>query len=425
MPAYACLSLHKFVVATPDVTAPTTCLTQENLTMKPWMKWVFAALTVALLAAGIARALELRKAKQAAAALAAQPAPLVIELAPSDVVTVKTVNLSQGLEISGALKAVNSATIKARVSGELQGLTVREGDLVKAGQVVARVNAGEYALRVRQAQEQADAARAQIDIAQRQFDNNRALVAQGFISKTALDTSSSNLVAAQANHKAAMASVEVARKSVDDTVLRSPISGIVSQRLAQPGERIGVDARVLEVVDLSRIELEAAISAADSVGVMVGQQAQLQIEGASQTLAARVVRINPSAQAGSRSVLVYLAIANPAGLRQGLFAQGTLGTAQRSVLAVPVSAVRTDKPSPYVQTIEGNKVVQRTVELGPRGDTGGEAMVGITGVAENLSVIRGSVGALRAGTAVKFTASAAVEPALNTSSNSPSNAASK
>ena len=393
--------------------------------MKPWMKWVFAALTVALLAAGIARALELRKAKQAAAALAAQPAPLVIELAPSDVVTVKTVNLSQGLEISGALKAVNSATIKARVSGELQGLTVREGDLVKAGQVVARVNAGEYALRVRQAQEQADAARAQIDIAQRQFDNNRALVAQGFISKTALDTSSSNLVAAQANHKAAMASVEVARKSVDDTVLRSPISGIVSQRLAQPGERIGVDARVLEVVDLSRIELEAAISAADSVGVMVGQQAQLQIEGASQTLAARVVRINPSAQAGSRSVLVYLAIANPAGLRQGLFAQGTLGTAQRSVLAVPVSAVRTDKPSPYVQTIEGNKVVQRTVELGPRGDTGGEAMVGITGVAENLSVIRGTVGALRAGTAVKFTASAAVEPALNTSSNSPSNAASK
>ena len=393
--------------------------------MKPWMKWVFAALTVALLAAGIARALELRKAKQAAAALAAQPAPLVIELAPSDVVTVKTVNLSQGLEISGALKAVNSATIKARVSGELQGLTVREGDLVKAGQVVARVNAGEYALRVRQAQEQADAARAQIDIAQRQFDNNRALVAQGFISKTALDTSSSNLVAAQANHKAAMASVEVARKSVDDTVLRSPISGIVSQRLAQPGERIGVDARVLEVVDLSRIELEAAISAADSVGVMVGQQAQLQIEGASQTLAARVVRINPSAQAGSRSVLVYLAIANPAGLRQGLFAQGTLGTAQRAVLAVPVSAVRTDKPSPYVQTIEGNKVVQRTVELGPRGDTGGEAMVGITGVAENLSVIRGSVGALRAGTAVKFTASAAVEPALNTSSNSPSNAASK
>ena len=383
---------------------------QKNPTMKSWMKWAIAALTIALLAAGVVRALESRKAKQTAAALAAQPVVSTIELAASDVVTVKTVKLSQGLAISGALKAVNSAIIKARVPGELQGLTVREGDLVKAGQIVARVDATEYASRVRQAQEQADSARAQIDIAQRQFDNNRALVQQGFISRTALDTSSSNLVAAQANHKAAIASVEVARKSVDDTVLRSPITGIVSQRLAQPGERIGVDARVLEVVDLSRIELEAAISAADSADVVVGQTAQLRIEGASQSVAAKVVRINPSAQAGSRSVLLYLAVANPAGLRQGLFAQGTLGTAERSVLAVPVSAVRTDKPTPYIQTVEGGKVVQRTVELGPRGDADGEAMVGIIGVAENASVIRGSVGALRAGTAVKYTASAPAAP---------------
>ena len=373
--------------------------------MKPWMKWTLALVALAVLGAGIARALESRKAKQtAAAALSAQPVQSTIELVGSDVVQAKTRNLAQGLAISGALKAVNSAIIKARVPGELQGLTVREGDLVKAGQVVARVDATEYASRVKQAQEQADSARAQIDIAQRQYDNNRALVQQGFISKTALDTSSSNLVAAQANHKAAMASVDVARKSVEDTVLRSPISGIVSQRLAQPGERIGVDARVLEIVDLSRIELEAAISASDSVDVSVGQEAQLQIEGASQTLAARVVRINPSAQAGSRSVLVYLSIANPAGLRQGLFAQGTLGTAQRSMLAVPLSAVRTDKPVPYVQTIENGQVVQRTVELGPRGDSDGAVMVGVKGIADNASVIRGSVGVLRAGTVVKFTA---------------------
>ena len=81
-----------------------------------------------------------------------------------------------------------------------------------------------------------------------------------------------------------------------------------------------------------------------------------------------------------------------------------------SVLAVPVSAVRTDKPTPYIQTVEGGKVVQRTVELGPRGDADGEAMVGIIGVAENASVIRGSVGALRAGTAVKYTASAPAAP---------------
>ncbi len=390
--------------------------------MKSWMKWALALVALAVLAAGIGRAVSARKAKlTAATALATQPVQPTIELTATDVVTIKSRNLAQGLTISGSLKAVNSVVIKARVPGELQGLVVREGDLVKAGQVIARVDANEYTSRVKQAQEQADAARAQIDIAQRQYDNNLALVQQGFISKTALDTSSSNLAAAQANYKAAMASADVARKSVEDTILRSPISGVVSQRLAQPGERIGVDARVLEIVDLSRIELEATISAADSVGVAVGQMAQLQVEGAARTVAARVVRINPSAQAGSRGVLVYLAVTDPTGLRQGLFAQGTLGTAQRTMLAVPLSAVRTDKPEPYLQTIEAAQVMHRGVELGPRGDADGEVMVGITGVAENALVIRGPVGAVRAGTTVKLTASAPATqaPAIEKSASSP------
>ena len=134
---------------------------------------------------------------------------------------------------------------------------------------------------------------------------------QGFISKTALDTSLNNLDAAQANYKAALAAVDVARKSLDDTVLRAPISGLVSQRLAQPGERVAVDARIVEIVDLSRLELEATLSATDSVAVRVGQQAMLQVEGTDRPITARVVRINPSAQAGSRSVLAYLGVDDP------------------------------------------------------------------------------------------------------------------
>jgi RND family efflux transporter MFP subunit len=369
----------------------------------PW-KWLIAALAVALLVAGVLRAVNTRKAQQAQlAATATQKAQALVELAAADVARVESRELARGLPISGSLKAVNSAVVKARVAGELQGLTVREGDAVKAGQVIARIDPTEVQARVKQAQQQADSAKAQIDIAQRQYTNNKALVDQGFISKSSLDTSFNNLAAAEANHKAALAAVDVARKSLDDTVLRAPIGGVVSQRVAQPGERVGVDAKVLEIVDLSRLELEATLGAADSMDVRVGQEAVLRIEGSERPVAARVVRINPSAQAGSRSVLAYLAVADATGLRHGLFAQGVLGTGKSASLAVPLNAIRTDKPAPYVQVVEQDKVAHKPVQPGARGADGSETWVAVTGLAAGTVVVKGHVGPLREGTAVKFT----------------------
>jgi RND family efflux transporter MFP subunit len=310
--------------------------------MKRWIKWVIALVVIAAIGVSVMRALQARKAQQAAVAAATAAnakAQSVVELALTDVVKAQVKELAIGLPISGSLKAANSAIIKARVAGELQGLTVREGDSVKAGQVIARVDVTEYAARQQQAQDQADAAKTQIVIAQRQFDNNKALVDQGFISKTALDTSLATLNSAQATHRAALANVDVAKKAMLDTVLRSPISGIVSQRLAQPGERVAIEARIVEVIDTSRMELEANIGAADALNVKIGQTAMLDIEGSTAPVSSQVVRINPNTQAGSRNVLVYFNIANTANLRQGLFAQGSLGTAKVSTLTVPLSVV--------------------------------------------------------------------------------------
>ena len=376
--------------------------------MKRWLKWIVIGLIVAVLALGALRTLSARKAKNEAlqAQQDSQKTQTAIEVAPTDVVRVKTLELVQGLAISGPLKAVNSAFVKARVAGELQGLTVREGDVVKSGQVIARVDSTEFQARVRQAQQQAESAKAQVEIAKRSFDNNRSLVDQGFISKTALDSSIATLSSAEANYQAARAGADVASKSLDDTVLRAPISGLIAQRLAQPGERVAIDARIVEIVDLSRLELEASVSATDSLGVQVGQTAQLAIEGASKPLQAKVVRINPSAAASSRAVLAYLAIEPNPGLRQGLFAQGILATGMTQAPAVPLSAVRTDKPQPYVQLISNGQVVHQTVVMGARGEFEGQTMVGIQGVAEGTTVLGGSVGSIRAGTLVKMAAGA-------------------
>lgn len=379
-----------------------------RLNIKSWGKWLLVLLLLGIVTAAALRVLSERKSKQQALAVSSASAPKdsLVELAASDVVKAEQLDITQGLSVSGTLKAVNSAVIKARVAGELQGLTLREGDFVKAGQIIARIDAGELLSRVRQAREQAESSKAQMEVAQRQYDNNKALVDQGFISKTALDTSLANLNAAQSTYKAALAGTDVAKKSVDDTVLKAPISGQVSQRLAQSGERVGIDARIVEIVDLSRLELEATLSAADSTQIQVGQMAELRIEGSLKAVTAKVVRINPTAQAGSRSVLAYLSIDNPSALplRQGLFAQGTLGTARASRLAVPLSSVRTDKPSPYVQAIENAQVVYKPVVLGVRGTADNMDVVAVTGLNDSAMVIRGNVGSLREGTRVKFTA---------------------
>ncbi len=373
---------------------------------KRFIPWLVAAVLLGLVVAGALRGIAARKERNTAPA----PQVLILDIAPSEVFTLTRREISVGIPVSGAVQAVQSATIKARVAGELQGLSVREGDAVRAGQEVAHIDAIETQARVRQAQQQAEAARAQVTISQRQFDNNRALVAQGFISKTALDTSQASLNASKASYQAAVAAADIVRKSLADTVLRSPIDGLVSQRLVQNGERVAVEARILEIVNLAQLELQALVPAADATRVRVGQQARLSVEGASASVLAQVVRISPSAQVSSRAVPVYLAIENAAdnnaaqGLREGVFLQGSLVAGTEEALAVPLDAVRTDQPEPYLQIVEDGRVARLTVQLGARTQIDGATWVAIQGAAAGAQVLAARVGALPPGTALKLPA---------------------
>ena len=392
--------------------------------MKHKLAWVAALLAVAVLASGAWRAQSTRQARQHTLQEQAQRSPAPLTLQKSELLALVPRHLQLDLPISGVLKARQQAFVKARAAGELQGLQVREGDSVRAGQALAQIDATENAARLRQAEQQAQAAAAQLAIAQRQLENNRALVGQGFISPTALQTTQANWDAAQANHLAAQAGVELARKALHDTVLRSPIDGQVAQRLANNGERLGVEARVLEIVDPRELELEALLAPADALQVRLGQSAQLRLQGqdSGPSVRATVVRINPSAQASSRALPVYLLLeraattdAATAALRQGQYVQGVLTVGSAQVLALPLEVVRTDKPEPYVQALENQRVVHRSVQLGARSMLNGQTWVAIThGLSEGAQVLAASVGLLREGTEVRTATTDASAPAPTT-----------
>lgn len=374
-------------------------------------RWIVITLIVLALAGGIWRAVSQKSAQQAAAS-APPVTQTKIELANTDTLKADMRDITQGLPVSGTVKALNYAVIKARVAGELQEILVREGDTVKAGQVLARIDPTEYQRRWAQAHEQAVAAKFQMEIAQRQRDINKVLIDQGFISKAAMDNSLASFQGALATQKAAIAGADVARKALDDTTLLAPFSGVIALRVAQVGERVGIDAKLLELVDLSQLEVEVPVSPSESLDVRVGQVAALQLEDRKEKVTAKVKRISPSAQAGSRSVMIYLSLDKPEGLRHGLFAKGMLGLGKSQVMAVPLSAVRTDRPKPYVQVVETNgdqlQVAHKMVTLGARGfdltQPEAEPWVGVTGLTAGSTVLKGQVGALREGLLVKFTA---------------------
>lgn len=366
--------------------------------------WIVIA--VFLLAAGAgAAALKKKEEKQAQPAPAATQMPAVLEFLPTDVTQAKLSDLRQLLPLSGSLRAVSQAAVKARVAGEVRDVLVREGEAVKEGQVLIRMDTSEYQARVDQARGSLLAARGQLDIATKTRDNNKALLDKGFISKNAFDNASSQFDIARANVESARGALDVAQKALADTVIRAPISGLVSSRSVQPGEKVSADNRLLDVVDLRQMEMEAAVPAGDIMNVALGQEVQVKVEGMSTPLAGKVARINPSTQSGSRSILVYVQINNPQGvLRMGMFGEAQLTLAKKSgVLTVPQSAIQTDAGNTYVYVIENGKLAQRPVTLGMKGNDGANSAVEIINGLENgAQIVKTNLGTLRTGTIVKF-----------------------
>ena len=376
--------------------------------MKRWQGWTIALVAVVVLGGFVARALVAKKSEQAAQTASAARPPGGLDLAPGDVLVARSVDLPRTLEISGGLKAVNSAVIRARVAAEVKSLTVREGDAVRAGQVLGQLDTTELELKLKQAEQTASSTKSQLDIAVRALENNRALVAQGFISATGLETSISNEAGARASYEAALSAVALARKSRNDATLVAPISGLVSQRMAQPGERVAIDTRLVEIVDLSQLEVESALAPEDVAALTIGRRATLEVDGIAGPVAAKVARINPSAQAGTRAVMVYLAVEPQPALRQGLFARGTIELDRKRTLAVPLGAVRTDQASPYVMLIRDGRAVATPVTLGVRGTIAGEPWVEIVaGLADGGQLLGASTGVVRDGTPVRLPAAPA------------------
>jgi len=331
--------------------------------------------------------------------------PAGIELAASDLVAAERRELKRTIPLTGSLQARNQTVVKARVAGEIRELLVREGEPVKPGQLVARIDATEAESRVAEKLAELEAARAQADLAEKNRANQEKLLKQSFISQNAYDSTLSNVVVTEAKLRAAGAQLALAKKGLDDTIVRAPIAGVVAQRLAQPGERVPVDGKILTLVDLAELEVEAAVPAGDIPAVRIGQEVSFAVEGhEGREFKGRVDRIAPAAIAGSRSIMVYAVLPNRDGaLRAGMFAKGGVTLEKRAAAWVlPLAAIHEGPDGAYVYRYADGTLARVPVRLGLRDESEGTVEI-LAGIDAPVQVVKASLGALREGVPVKVT----------------------
>ena len=332
-----------------------------------------------------------------------KPAPKagdkVFEFAPGDLVQLSREPLGRTVPVSGSVRPVLAATVRAKVAAEVAKVHVNEGDRVQAGQPLAMLDTADLKARLDREHAGVAEARARLDLARKNQVNNKALLEKSFISQNAYDSVQNAVQVAEANVKSAEAQAAIAERALADGQVRAPFQGIIAKRFVNVGDKVSQDMPVLQLVDLSRMELEAQLPVNEIPYVAVGQRIAFRVDGfPSREFAGKVERINPSADAGSRSIAIFVALPNADGsLKGGMFAHGVLNTAAGTeVDVIPAAALIEEGGQTYVYVLKGGKVERRTLALGVRNKERGLVEVR-EGLEKDVNVITAKAQGLKPG----------------------------
>jgi len=325
-----------------------------------------------------------------------------VELALADIATVEVRELARSIPLSGSLSPVVHSTVKSKIAGTVLEVTAREGEPVRRGDVLARIDPRDMQAELDNKVAVLEKSRADLAMAVKNRDNSRALLKQNFISQNAFDSSHSAFEANSATVRAAQAQVQLAQNALQEATVKAPLNGIVAKRMVQPGEKVAPDTPLLSVVDLSRMEIEALAPASEIPAVKAGQIAHFHVDGfAERVFEGRVERINPMTEPGSRSITLYVSVSNTDGaLKGGMFAKGDLVlNKSRAGPTIPLSAVRDDGGASYVLALEDGKLAKHPVQLGLRTERDGLVEVR-SGLSPGTQIVAAKIDNLVPGTPV-------------------------
>ena len=328
----------------------------------------------------------------AVAALAPVLAPAEPATPSAALVEYKELNRLAAAE--GVVEAVRQSTLAAQVSGRVVALNVKAGDAVKAGQVLAQIDARSAVQAEAASQSQVREARANLANVKAKYERSKQLFAQKFISQAALDQAQAEYLAAQEQTAAAIANAGQAATSKSFTTISAPYTGVVASTEAEVGDMAIPGKALLTMFDPRELRVTATLPQAVLAKVRLDAPVKIEIPMLDRSLTARGVTVLPVADTRTHTTRVRLALPETAGVLPGQYARALFVTGQTRAIAIPAAAVlrRSEVTAVYVLDGSGNARL-RQVRLGePAGEGLVEVLTGLApGERVSLDPVRAGV----------------------------------
>ena len=339
-----------------------------------------------------------------ASASASALAPLMITA--EDVITITTNALASGPVITGSIQPERRADLRAEVSAIVLQVLKENGDLVKRGDLLMRLDDTSIRDSLNSAEEAARASAQSFEQAEKQLQRVKTLRTSGMASAQSLDDAETRRNNAQSDLVAAKSRAVTARQQLQRTEVRAPFEGIVSERKASVGDTASIGKELVKVIDPTSMRLEGLVSADKIAEVKQGQKVSFRVNGQEQKeYLGTVRRVDPAANPTTRQVAVLVSFDDGAQPRvAGLYAEGRIETSSVPALMLAQASLVRDGDKTYCWRLKNGVLNKVELAIGKRDARRGDYMV-MSGLVAGDKVIRNPVSTLKDGQKADIVAS--------------------
>lgn len=272
--------------------------------------------------------------------------------------------------VPASIEAKETTIISSRLLARITAIEVRAGDYVEEGQLLLSMEKQDLLARAEQASDRVRSVEARLVEAQQSLERAEELQKRGLIAISERDAARADADALAADLASARRGLEETEAALAFSEIRSPISGRVVDRFAEPGDTASPGSKLLSLYNPFSLRVEAQVRETLALSLKTGQTLDVDVPAVDSSYAATVEEIVPAADPGSRSFLVKAILSEGAKLLPGMYARVMVPAGTRSYLLIPADRVAQVGQLNVVWVAQDNKIVRRFVRLGRAVDEG-------------------------------------------------------